>query len=330
MFTKDLISIIVPVYNVEQYLEQCIDSICGQTYPTLEIILVDDGSTDSSGAICDAYAERDSRIKVIHKRNGGLSSARNAGLEMATGEFVAYVDSDDWVELGIYEACIKAMRQNEDADLALFPYVYFDQGKQDSGHLLPQKHKLSREEALSEYECATFQKGINPSVWSKLFRHEAIQGIKFPTGRVYEDLPYTYEVLSRCRSVVVINQVGYNYRRDNAGSISNTIKANILDVCHNLEELRDRYEAQGRLDLVVGVNSLLTTHMRMNYFAVLGKPFAIEYMACVSKLKKYSFRAKSRSVYLVYRTFQFAPRFSFELERFIHRLYSFAVRFRFK
>ena len=108
----DLISIIVPVYNMEQYLERCMESIINQTYPTLEIILVDDGSTDRSPQLCDAYAKKDSRIRVVHKPNGGLSDARNAGLAIATGTYIGYVDSDDWIELDMYERMYSACVEN--------------------------------------------------------------------------------------------------------------------------------------------------------------------------------------------------------------------------
>ena len=117
-----LVSVIVPVYNVAPYLEQCLDSIVNQTYQNLEIILVDDGSTDESGAICDRYAEQDGRIQVVHKENGGLSSARNVGLDKMTGEWVLFVDSDDWIELNTLELLFE--QKNEHAEIVEFG-IYF-------------------------------------------------------------------------------------------------------------------------------------------------------------------------------------------------------------
>src|SRR5699024_4494271 len=109
---SDLISVIVPVYNVEKYVRRCIDSICGQTYSNLEIILIDDGSTDSSGKICDEMAAKDGRISVIHQENKGLSQARNAGLDQAKGEYIAFVDSDDYLSLNMYECLLKSLKEN--------------------------------------------------------------------------------------------------------------------------------------------------------------------------------------------------------------------------
>ena len=120
--SKPLISVIVPVYNVEQYLPKCIDSILAQTYENLEIILVEDGTKDSSGVICDEYAAKDARIRVIHKENGGLSSARNAGMEIARGEYFGFVDSDDWIEPEMYEN-LMALAQKYDADVFVKGYI---------------------------------------------------------------------------------------------------------------------------------------------------------------------------------------------------------------
>ncbi|MDO4707928.1 MAG: glycosyltransferase family 2 protein [Porphyromonadaceae bacterium] len=117
-----LISVIVPVYNVEKFLPRCLDSIINQTYPHLEIILVDDGSIDSSGDICDQYADRDNRIKVYHKINGGLSSARNYGLDRVSGTYIAYVDSDDWIDLDLYRRCIEVFKRKPQVDVVYYEY----------------------------------------------------------------------------------------------------------------------------------------------------------------------------------------------------------------
>ena len=118
---ENKISVIVSIYNIEKYIQRAVESICAQTYSNLEIILVDDGSTDSSGRICDEYAKKDNRIRVIHKKNGGLSSARNEGIKAATGEYIAFVDGDDWVDKSMYEDMLKAM-YTYDADIAICNY----------------------------------------------------------------------------------------------------------------------------------------------------------------------------------------------------------------
>ena len=129
---NDLISIIVPVYNMEQYMERCVNSIINQTYSNLEIILVDDGSTDRSPAMCDEYALKDARIKVVHKANGGLSDARNAGLKVATGAYIGYVDSDDWVELSMYQKLYESCIEN-DAQVAVCRYAKAYQDRIERG-----------------------------------------------------------------------------------------------------------------------------------------------------------------------------------------------------
>ena len=160
---KDLISIIVPVYNVEAYLDRCMESILKQTYKRLEIILVDDGSTDSSREKCDAYAKQDSRIKVIHKKNSGLSDARNAGLALATGDYIGYVDSDDWIEPDMYQSLYDACAEH-DAELAVCRYFREYQDRTEAGgtgKVVP----LSRDELLKIYISGNDEYVIYNSVW---------------------------------------------------------------------------------------------------------------------------------------------------------------------
>lgn len=212
-----LISIIVPVYNVADYLEKCIQSILNQTYTSLEIILVDDGSTDSSGKICDDYACRDKRIKVIHKINGGLSDARNAGLQIATGDYIGYVDSDDWIEDDMYELMVNACQQYG-ADVAACRYrlVYPDEViDKSSDKIVP----LSREEALEVYLCGSDTMLIYNSVWSKLFSRHLVADYEFPKGKKSEDIMYTTKAFCNMNSCVYIDKSLYNYVIGRAGSI---------------------------------------------------------------------------------------------------------------
>lgn len=225
----DLISIIVPVYNVEQYLDRCMESILLQTYHRLEIILVDDGSTDSSPAKCDAYAQRDSRIKVIHKQNGGLSDARNAGLAVASGDYIGYVDSDDWIEPDMYrqmyQACV-----DHGAQLAVCRYFseYSMKGfsgaakdaAKENGKVVP----LSREELLTVYISGHDEYVIYNSVWSKLFKRELVQGMIFPKGRNSEDIMYTTRAFCKAERAVYLDQRFYHYVLDREGSIMNVTR----------------------------------------------------------------------------------------------------------
>lgn len=205
MMQRDLISIIVPVYNMEQYLDRCVASILHQTYTDLEIILVDDGSSDSSPSMCDEYARQDSRIKVIHKRNGGLSDARNAGLSVATGSYIGYVDSDDWIEPNMYERMYKACIQN-DAQIAVCKYkAVFKDRTIDKGS--DETVVLSREELLNIYIFEHKKYVIYNSVWSKLFKRELVEDMLFPVGRNSEDIIYTTKAFCRVSKQFILMNV---------------------------------------------------------------------------------------------------------------------------
>lgn len=230
----DLISIIVPVYNMEKYLERCMNSILNQTYRHLEIILVDDGSTDSSPQMCDDYAKKDSRVKVVHKPNGGLSDARNAGLAVAAGVYIGYVDSDDWIELDMYERMYQACVENQ-AELAVCRYVceHSAEGLPNlagntaqeppggSGAVVP----LSREELLKIYICGHDEYVIYNSVWSKLFHRDLVKNVIFPKGRNSEDIMYTTRAFCRLERAVYIDACLCHYVVDRAGSIMNVTKS---------------------------------------------------------------------------------------------------------
>lgn len=215
----DLISVIVPVYNVEKYLDRCMASILEQTYTRLEIILVDDGSTDACGAMCDAYARKDSRVRVVHKINGGLSDARNAGLAIATGDYVGYVDSDDWIEPDMYERMHQACAVHG-AQLAVCRYFSEYRDKTVSGgdgSVVP----LSREALLKIYIGGHDTYVIYNSVWSKLFRRDLVQGMVFPKGRNSEDILYTTRAFCRAERAVYLDRCLYHYVLDREGSIMN-------------------------------------------------------------------------------------------------------------
>lgn len=214
---KKLISVIVPVYNVEEYLVRCVDSIINQTYDNLEIILVDDGSTDMSGAMCDSFAEQDDRIKVIHKKNGGLSDARNAGLEIVTGDYIGYIDSDDWAEPDMFEMMITNC-EKYDSDVAVCRYscVFKDFTSNESTDLIL---KMTRDEALETYICENTERPIYNSVWSKLFKRELVKDYRFPVGKKSEDIMYTTKAFCNMNSCVYIGKALYNYVCDREGSI---------------------------------------------------------------------------------------------------------------
>ena len=216
---KDLISVIVPVYNMEQYLERCMNSIWQQTYTNLEIILVDDGSTDRSPQMCDEYAAKDQRIKVIHKQNGGLSDARNAGLAIAGGAYIGYVDSDDWIEPTMYEKMYQACVEHH-AQVAVCRYaqVYKDHVVQGGTDKVT---AFEKEDLLRAYigDCDDYI--IYNSVWSKLYAREIVDGVQFPKGKNSEDIMYTTKAFCKADRGVYVDRCLYNYVLDRDGSIMN-------------------------------------------------------------------------------------------------------------
>ena len=210
-----MISIICPIYNITSYLEKCIQSIIGQSYSELEIILVDDGSTDGSAEICDRYASLDNRIKVLHKPNGGLVSARKAGLEAATGEYVIYVDGDDWVESDLCENMLKEMLDSG-ADLVDADY-YMDMGQEViSMHSNISYGRYSVEEIISLMLCdENFNEcRLKAYLWSKMFRRELLERVQYAVDERItfgEDVAVTYPYVLQCKKISILNYSGYHY-----------------------------------------------------------------------------------------------------------------------
>lgn len=214
-----LISVIVAAYNIENYLPRCMDSLLAQTYSPMEIILVDDGSSDETPRLCDEYARKNDFVHVIHKENGGLSSARNAGLAIAKGDYIGYVDGDDTVEADMYENLLGAC-QRTGAQIAICAYREVGEGAKEN-HSTGNKLELSREEALELYINGDPQYHIYNSVWSKLFERKVIEDIRFPEGRKSEDIMYTTRALTRASKCIFLDTPYYNYTVDRSGSIMN-------------------------------------------------------------------------------------------------------------
>ena len=213
------ISIIVAVYNIENYLSRCVDSILAQTYSDLQVILVDDGSTDDSGTTCDEYAKKDSRIEIIHKKNGGLSDARNAGIDKADGDYIGFVDGDDWIEPFMYEKMLGACLENN-AEIAICRYNQIGghpDWEEPDGKIL----SLTSEEAMNLYLCGNKQHVIYNSVWSKLFKRNTIEGLQFVVGRNSEDILYTTQAFCNAERFVYLDIPCYNYVCDREDSIMN-------------------------------------------------------------------------------------------------------------
>ena len=217
-----MISVIVPVYKVEQYLHRCIDSILAQTYRDLEIILVDDGSPDNCGLICDEYASKDSRIKVIHKTNGGVSSARNAGLDVASGDYIAFVDSDDYVLPQYLEYLLEAILINE-SDISYCSYEKVD----DSNEFTPHIDRFETYEAITatgwDCLCYFFKWWCLPNVVTKLFKYEIAKKLAFPNATRAEDLWYAYHAIATASRVTGIRHCKLYCYYSRTGSAIGTV-----------------------------------------------------------------------------------------------------------
>ncbi|MBR6533529.1 MAG: glycosyltransferase family 2 protein [Clostridia bacterium] len=203
-----LISIIVPIYKVESYLQKCVDSIINQTYENLEIILVNDGSPDNCGAICDEYAKSDNRIKVIHKENGGLSDARNAGLKIATGEWISFVDSDDWLETDAIEQMLN-LGIDKDADLIIGGTRKINDNDNSIiwvDAIVKDYEIMNKEQAI----CDFFVNGC--ASWARLYKKDIHKNIFFPVGEINEDEAIVLKLLEKCSKIVKTSKIVYNYR----------------------------------------------------------------------------------------------------------------------
>ena len=219
------ISVIVPVYRVEKYLKRCLDSIINQTYTNLEIILIDDGSDDSCGAICDSYAAKDSRVKVIHQTNKGLSASRNIGLKHSTGDFVAFVDSDDYINSHMFEHMMDALVDNN-ADIVMcdFQYVYSDSTQET----LEKDIKVRDIEVFAGHKaqylmCEDYiSRVIYTVVWNKLYKKELFEGIKYPEGRIHEDEARTHELLYKAKTICYLKKPFYYYYQRPEGIVNSS------------------------------------------------------------------------------------------------------------
>lgn len=211
-----LVSIIVPVYKVEQYLKRCMDSILNQTYKNIEVILVNDGSPDNCPALCDEYAKIDSRIRVIHKENGGLSSARNVALGIAKGDYVFFVDSDDWLALDTLEVLNEYLEK--DYDMISFQRTYLIEEK-----VVEKGEKNPKDMDVSQYIDASFLGRYDFFVTTKIFKTEVFNNVRFLEGRNYEDLEIMHRLFLNMKKVVGLDYFLYYYWKGNEGAITNTI-----------------------------------------------------------------------------------------------------------
>ena len=223
---KDIISVVIPIFNAEKYLCKCLDSVVAQTYKDLEIILVDDGSYDESGTICDEYAKIDSRIKVIHKKNGGASSARNAGIKVASGQYITFADSDDWLAKDMYGEMYNASI-TYDADTVVTGYFRV-RGNQMRAHFFERDTVYTAEEALALLIQNDWMKNYS---WNKLYKRSLYEGVSYPEGEIFEDIPVAYKLFEKSNRVVVLSACKYYYFLHKGSAVTTTTYKDYLDYC---------------------------------------------------------------------------------------------------
>lgn len=250
MDKKELISVIIPIYNVERYLRQCIDSILSQTYKNLEIILIDDGSTDGSSEICDSYAKKDKRIIVIHQKNHGISYVRNLGIQESTGDYIFWVDSDDYVSETIIEELLENLKET-DADMSICEYIQgndrcfsFDISKSDKIEVWDFQKSL---EQIYENSHWAF---VMAASWCKLIKKSLYKGLSYPNGKIFEDIYMSHKIISRCHKIVYSNHILYYYYQWPESILGKKLHVSKLDYLGAFEERIHFFEKKGLPQLV--------------------------------------------------------------------------------
>lgn len=308
----ELISVIVPVYNVESYVAECIESIQNQTYMNLEIILVNDGSTDASGDICDQYAAYDERIQVIHKENAGVSAARNTGIESANGDYIGFVDSDDYIAPTMYEDMLKLMAEH---DLDIIECTAFRnngdtniEGCNDGSLEI-----FNRDEALkmAMYDCFV-------AVWSQLYKRRVISDVRFPVGRKFEDSAVSYLFIANTKRVGHINRCLYYYRLNPNSTTQTSFDAKSRwDFVLGYEE-RLQYAIDHQLPYVDDCNSLLMKAVLSCLTTYYAKPTGnqVYYDKCKKMIETYRNDASYKLLNSKYKLFLW----SFGRADWIHKI----------
>lgn len=232
---EPLISVIIPVYNVERFLNRCLESVVNQTYKNLEILLIDDGSPDNCPVICDKWAVTDERIRVYHKKNGGLSDARNYGMKYAKGQYFAFVDSDDFIEKDMYEKMIHAILEN-DCKLACCGRYYYKEGKATPAFVQNSVKVYSDVEAFQEL----LDNGmIEEAAWDKLYARELWKGLEYPIGEVNEDIVVAPEIIRRSGRIVHIGDPKYYYCYNGNSITKSDYKERNIVMLRHIDELRN-------------------------------------------------------------------------------------------
>lgn len=284
------ISVIVPVYNVEEYLPRCVESILAQTYRNLEIILVDDGTKDNGGAICDAYARQDARVQVIHKKNGGLSSARNAGIDASTGEYIAFVDSDDWIEPEMYEKMMALMEKYAVRLVCAGRWdVSSETGEKRMGLCPPREEVISGEELVRRI---FHWDNIDSAAWDKLYHRSLFASARYPLGVICEDVPTTYRIALDAGQAAMLPEPFYNYFHRPGSITASAISEKTFHFSWHTQEIypyiRDNYPQIADAARYLRVRSLAHNLLTLELAGGDARQkFAGEYRLCRKELRRH-------------------------------------------
>lgn len=233
MYEKPLISVVLPIYNISGYLDKCMASVLNQTYSNLEIIMVDDGSTDECPAICDSYEEKDPRVVVYHKSNGGLSDARNYGIERANGLYITCIDPDDNVDLDYIEYLHMLVRKYNTKMAICQHRVYYNNGSL-------KENGTTGDEMIDTEKCIErmlYHDVIDTSAWAKLYHKELFLNVKYPKGKIFEDIATTYALMFQCKYIAVGYESKYNYIFHNDSIVTGKFKPNKLDLIEMTDKM---------------------------------------------------------------------------------------------
>jgi len=294
-----LISIVLPIYNVEKYLIDCIESVINQSYRNIEIILVDDGSSDRSGAICDEYKDKDSRIKVIHKENGGLSDARNSGLKISTGEYITFIDSDDCIGLNYIDILVK-MIEKYDAEIAICNYNHVEESfsfnHEKSTDNTSMIYEYNNIECIKNMYLANKQ-GLEFLAWGKLYSKKLFteNGIIYPKGKIHEDTFTTYKVIYNAKKIVFNDTKLYFYRKRNGSIMNSQFSIKFLNKLEAIEETCEFFENKSEIDLLqLAFNDYMKIAMKLYH------KLEISYIEKDKKNLKKQLIKKTKTIYAYY------------------------------
>lgn len=282
------ISVIIPVYGVEKYLDRCVESVVNQTYKDLEIILVDDGSPDNCPKMCDEWALRDVRIRTVHRENGGLSCARNTGLSVATGDYVTFVDSDDWIALDTYEYCMGLFFQHDGADAVQIDFAQISKADDKIPQAKETVEVYQGKDILEFYMTTTTTTTGSYSVCRCLFKTSMVKNHRFREGKIYEDIDFKYKVLRDCREMVASNMKKYFYWQEGNSTSSGKFKERDFQLYEAAEELckLTQTETYGDIAFLGRVKKARTPFSLLSRIAIWGVDDSVSEKETISKLLK--------------------------------------------